>query len=301
MRTLIMMARAGILTLESRAPSPEVKQENETDSRFEHRNEEYWSQYFTSTVVRMNELGHLNPDWFKNKIGQERSRSFRTAEENRKMLDQLISGSVEVSDLLDHLYRSHAAGCAVIVSKACGGCPEHRRQDLVNINYLAPPAYGIEHVGHFDLMDFKKRFPQLSLEHPIILPIREPLNDVNLLTILKQCVEMFSVREIATSVAFRERNPALNKLYQYSNVHVLLMQRIEEEMEWPSSYELPRVTLWDHTVDIGSLKYLFEMSRPLHVIMTPESTLDPWNRERRIADTGQNILTTDQLNLGLQL
>jgi superfamily II DNA or RNA helicase len=301
MRTLIMMARAGMLTLESMAPSHVTREEDEIESVFDRRTEEYWAKYYQHAVVRMNEFGHLNRVWFEDNIGQERLRAFDAATENRKLLDELLSGSIEVSAILDHLYRSNAPGRTVAVSKACGGCPEGRRHESSNIGYAAPPAYGIEHVGTVVLSAFEKRFPQLRLDQPIILPVKEPLDDLTFIILLKDFVEMFSVREIATSAEFRLRNPALSKLHLQSGERVLLLQTVEEEEQWPSSYELPRVTLW--TVSAGSSlpKRLFSMKRPLHVIITPESTLDPWNGERRIADTGQNVLTIDEFKLGVRM
>jgi ATP-dependent DNA helicase RecQ len=50
MRTLIMMARAGMLTLQSTAPSPVARKEDETASAFERRTEDLWSNYYQSSV-----------------------------------------------------------------------------------------------------------------------------------------------------------------------------------------------------------------------------------------------------------
>jgi ATP-dependent DNA helicase RecQ len=301
MRTLIMMARAGMLELESQPPSKIAQQEDEATSAFELRSEEYWSEYFQRTVVGMTEFGHLSRERFETLIGQERQRSFDAAIENRGLLDKLLGGSVEVSNLLDHLYRSNAPGRSVIVSRACGGCPEHRREGTANIQYSAPPAYGIEQVGRPDLSLFETRFPQLDLGDPIILPVDEPFDDAALIALLKDFVAMFAVREIATRAAFRQRNPALASLYKHSDDHVLLLQSLEEEVLLPSSYELPRVTLWTAAAGDELPTWLFTMKRPLHVIMAPASTRDPWNTGRRIADTGSNVLTVDQFELGARL
>lgn len=301
MRTLIMMARAGMLELESQPPSKVAQEEDEAMSAFELRSEEYWSEYFQRTVVGMTEFGHLSRERFETLIGQERQGSFAAATENRGLLDKLLGGLVEVSDLLDHLYRSNAPGRSVIVSRACGGCPEHRRQGMANIHYSAPPAYGIEQVGHADFSLFETRFPQLDLGNPIILPVEEPFDDATFIALLKDFVAMFAVREIATQTAFRQRNPALANLHKHSDGHVLLLQSLDEEVLRPSSYELPRVTLWTASRGAGLPMQLFTIKRPLHVIMAPASTPDPWNIGRRIADTGSNVLTVDQFKLGARL
>ncbi|MBH1942600.1 ATP-dependent DNA helicase RecQ, partial [Erythrobacter sp. YJ-T3-07] len=185
MRTLILMARAGMLELESQPPSKIAQQEAETTSDFELRNDEYWSEYFQRAVVGMAEFGHLSKDRFEALIGQERQRSFDAATENRGLLEKLLGGSVEVSSLLDHLYRSNGPGRSVIVSRACGGCPAHRRAGTTNTHYSPPPAYGIEQVGRRDFGLFATRFPQLDLGEPVILPVEEPYDEAVLIALLK--------------------------------------------------------------------------------------------------------------------
>jgi ATP-dependent DNA helicase RecQ len=297
MRTLIMMARAGMLELESQPPSRIAQQEAETASDFELRNEEYWSEYFQRAVIGMAEFGHLSKDRFEALIGQERQRSFDAATENRGLLDKLLGGTVEVSTLLDHLYRSNMPGRSAIVSRACGGCPAHRREGTLNTHYSAPPAYGIEQVGRRDLSLFAARFPQLDLGEPVILPVEEPYDDAVLIALLKDFVSLFAVREIATTAAFRQRSPALATLHKQGEDHMLLLQSLEEEELRPSSYELPRVSLWTGSQSTGLPKYLFTLKRPLHVIIAPESTPDPWAPGRRIGETGSNVLSADLFKL----
>src|SRR5690606_12796431 len=64
MRTLIMMARAGMLGLESQPPARIAQQEEESEAAFELRSDEHWSEYFQRTVVGMSELGHLSRERF---------------------------------------------------------------------------------------------------------------------------------------------------------------------------------------------------------------------------------------------
>lgn len=298
MRTLIMMARAGMLTLESQPPLKVAQLETETVSDFEIRNGEYWSDYFQRAVVDIAEFGHLSKHRFEEIIGQERQRAFDAAAENRRLLNKLLGGAVEVSSLFDHLYRSHAPGRSVIVSRACGGCPVHRRGGKTNTHYSAPPAYGIEHVGQRDLGLFATRFPQLDLGEPIILPVEEPYDDAMLISLLKDFVSLFGVSEIATTAAFRKDNSALSMLHKHSEDNVLLLQSLEEEALRPSSYELPRVSLWTGVSGALLPSHLFMLKRPLHIIIAPESTPDPWVMGRRIADTGSNVLGVDQFKLG---
>ena len=296
MRTLIMMARAGMLELESQPPARIARFEDEAASDYDLRNEDHWAEYFQQAIVRLTDFDHLSRERFKALVSRERRRSFDAASENRRMLEELLGGG-EVSSLLDHLYRSNAPGRSVIVSRACGGCPAHRHAGTACTNYPDPPAYGIEQVGRRDLGLFEARFPHIDLGAPVIVPLEEPCDDDAIVALLGDLVALFAIREIATQASFRLRNPGLVGLHKRGDDHVLLLQSIEEETMRPSSYELPRVSVWTGPVGAGLPGHLLALRRPLHVIVTPDSTPDPWNVGRRIADTGSNVLTVEQLRL----
>jgi hypothetical protein len=248
----------------------------------------------------MAECSHLSKDRFVELIGHERQRSFAASGENRNLLETLLGGTAEISLLLDQLYRSNAPGRTVIVSRACGGCQVHRRIGAVGvgIHYSAPPAYGIERAGAHDLSAFMTRFPQLDLRGPVILPVDEPCDDATVIAVLKDFVSMFGVREIATTTAFRKRNATLSTLHKHSGNQMLLLQSIEEEAMRPSSYRLPRVSLWTDHSGTRAPDHLFTIQRPMHVIIVRESTPDPCATGRRIADTGLNVLRADQFKIG---
>ena len=301
MRTLIMMARAGMLDLESLPPSCRTWQQDETDPSFEPRSDTIESDHPLRIVVGMTEFRDMSREWFKAAIGEERQRASNAAAKNLTLLDKLLCGSTEVSELLDRLYRSNAPGRSIAVSRACGGCPVHRRKGMPGFHDSAPPAYGVEHVGRFDLSLFTARFAHLDLERPVILPMEGPSDDAVLVRLLRDFVAMFGVREIGTCAAFRRRNLSrLATLHQHSDDLVLLLQSLEEEVLWPSSYELPRVTLWTDAEGAKLPEHLFALERPLHVVVASPSTPDPRNPARGIADTGSNVLTMDQFKLGVQ-
>ena len=301
MRTLIMMARAKMLELESQPPSRLTRESDETETAFELRSDEHWSDYFQRAAVGMTGFEHQSRDNFNAMFGQERQRSFNASNENRRLLDQLLDGNVEISQLLDKLYRSNAPGRSVIVSRACGGCPEDRRTGRSHLQYSPPPAYGIENIGNYDVTLFQRHYPQIDPREPVILPLDEPIDDDTVVGLLQDFVAMFGIGEVSTNANFRERCPALRVLHKHSQDQILLLQTVEEEMKWPSSYELPRISVWLTPVASSIPKFLYTLKRPLHVIIAPASAQDPWNPGRRVADTGSNVLTFDVFKMGVRL
>jgi hypothetical protein len=295
MRTLIMMARAKMLELESRPPGMIARGEDETEAAFDLHNEEHWARYFRQTVVRMIEMGHRNNLVFDQRIADERERSYNAASVNRGLLDELLSGKVEVSSVLDRLYRSHAPRRTLIVSPACGGCPIHRKMGTVDLAYREPLAYGIENVTPCDTSLFRERFEHLNVAGPVILPLAEPVDTAEIMTILEDLVATFGIREVAVSEIFRAGTPDLGHLHRRAGDGIMLIQSLEEEASCPPSYRIARATVVSGGV---APWHIFLLGRPLHIILAPISTPDPLHRGRRLADTGTNILTVDQFKLG---
>ena len=297
MRTLIMMARARMLELELRPPEFIARNEDETDADFDLRHEEHWASYFRKTVVSVLEFGHRAKSVFDQLIGNERSRSFDAASHSRALLDELLSGKIEVSGLLDRLYRNYTPGRSLVVSLACGGCPVHRQLVTIDLDYSEPLAYGIEDVVACNTGLFRKRFPHLNIAGPVILPLAEPVDPVAAVEILGDLVATFGIREIAVPDAFRAASPGLRRLQDRAYDGVLLVQSLEEEALRPSSYKVARATLLSGSTVPSHIPLL---DRPLHIVLTPASTPDPLHIGRRFIDTGSNILSLDQFKLGVR-
>lgn len=296
MRTLIMMSRAGLLDLESEPPEDPARLAQESDSQFEMRSEEYWVGYFRKAVVRMRYDNYRSEAVFNERMGLERSRSLRAARANGELLDSLLLGRTEVSTLLDNLYRSHAPRRSVIVSRACGGCPEHRRTNLPTADYAEPLAFGIDQVVAPDLTRLKVRFPSLNLAAPVIIPLPPSLDEGHALAAMSDLVSGFGIREIAIPDRVR-RNPAITRLHLRAQDSILLVQCLEEEAECPSAYPIARATLLTEPL---FPPYLSLLERPAHIVLARADTPDPRHPERLLAETGSNILSYEVFMQGVR-
>lgn len=297
MRILIMMARAKMLELESRPPDMIERDEDETDAAFDLRNEEHWASYFRKTIVSMLEFGHGNQTTFDEHIGEERLRSFRSAAENNQLLDALLCGDVEVSGLLDDLYRSHVPGRTLIVSRACGGCPAHRRVASDDLNYAEPVAHGIDRIDPVDTTVFRLRFPHINVAAPILIPLAEPLETATIVQILEDLVATFGIREVSIPDDLRSE-PSIQKLYTRASDGIVLLQSLEEEASRESAYKLARATV---VTGRKVTEAMLLLDRPLHILLVPLSTPDPFHQGRRLVETGANSLTVDHFRLGARL
>lgn len=295
MRTLIMMARADMLTLESRPPELIAQNEDEADADYEIRNEEHWSQYFMQAIVSVSEMGHRNKSVFDDRIGAERARSVAAASSGGRLLDALLSGKTEVSDLLHDLYTSHAPRRTVLVSRACGGCPVDRRAHHADPFYSEPNSFGIEEVEAPDTSLFRLRFPHLTIASPVIIALPENVRPAQIVDTLADLVSTFGIREIAIPDELRAFN-GIKQLHQRAHDRVLLVQSLEEEAaSQPTVYRVARATVISEGV---SAEPLMLLDRPLHIIVATPSAADPFHPSRRLIETGTNILTFDQFRAG---
>jgi hypothetical protein len=296
MRTLIMMARAGLLDLESEPPVDPERLADETDVQFELRSDTYWGGYFRKAVVRLRYDNYRSEAVFNESMGLERSRAFNAALANGELLDRLLLGRTEISALLDDLYRSHVPRRSVVVSRACGGCPEHRRSGARSLAYVEPLAFGIDEAVAPDLSAIKTRFPHLNLTAPVILPLPSRVDETGALAILDDLIASFGVREVAIPDRVRH-HPAVARLHRRLPDRVLLVQSLEEEMECPNAYPVVRATL---LVDPRVPAQLWLMERPVHFVLAPAVTPDPRHPERLLAETGGNIVSYEVFMQGVR-
>ena len=296
MRTLMMMARAGLLDLDAAAPEALEQKPDETDQEFEDRAEEYWATYYTRCIVEVNFGSHLDKAEFSSLIALERSRAFVAAEENGRLLRSLLTGNYEVGELLHGLYQSYEPGRAVIVSSACGGCPAHRREGLSNTDYAEPAVSGIERIVPQDTSAWVSKFPHLSAAAPIVLSLPDPWDDATALSIVADAVAAFNAREVAVSRRLRSAASGLKSLHKRSPSEMVLLETLEDEARSPSAVPLIRVSVLSE--QHPPPPHIWELSRPLHLVVASASLADPYHPTRRLGEVGGNTLTLEQFRSG---
>ncbi|RYG87879.1 MAG: ATP-dependent DNA helicase RecQ [Alphaproteobacteria bacterium] len=295
MRTLIMMARAGMLEMDASAPEQLLQGATEGEHAFETRSDAYWADYYMRGIVDMQEPAHRDKAVFVNRIQAERSRSFMAANANAELLTALVDGKSEVGALLQRLYQSYAPDRAVVVSKSCGGCPVHRREGAVDLDYSEPVVFGIGRIPHQDLSAWTQGFAHLSTSRIVFLVLPDPMDMKVVASVLQDAVSLFNVREIALSRRARASALGLRSLHRRTPDRFLMIQDLEDEAGFPTRYPVARISVLAN----GAVPpHLLDLERPLHIVIAPASTPDPWHPHRRIGEVGANILTLEQFRSG---
>jgi ATP-dependent DNA helicase RecQ len=89
-RTLILMARSGLLQLETAAPPAPERAPGLTDEEYEEIRNAAYEQYWNSLVVRLVDAGHARREVWKQKVERERARSKRSDEQLLERMAEIL-------------------------------------------------------------------------------------------------------------------------------------------------------------------------------------------------------------------
>jgi ATP-dependent DNA helicase RecQ len=298
MRTLILMARAGLIALELENHPDEIQQEPGEDA----------SSLLASIAnmrVRILDDGHLLTERWVGGVSASRYNTLEAADRNLQMMRQLLLGRPdglgqggEVGDTLCQLYRITSQQWPVYVSHACGGCPKDRSEPINYRYYQEPVVLPIKRVmtsrpekwlrqftwldPAFVLVFYDETQPESTLRQAII-PFAEWL------------VQCCGVREISIHPASSYvQLPEWNGLYKRTRDKVVLQRSLMEFEVEPYS-PLSRLTVLDRDVSPKLIQEVQMLQRPFHFLLLPRGLPDPSNNQRDLYDVSPNKITLDAL------
>jgi ATP-dependent DNA helicase RecQ len=294
MRTLILMARAGLIELDSFPPNSPNREIGEEEEAYEARLDAIWEHYYDLIPIRVCDPSHRGQAHFEARVGNERQRGLQAADQSFGDLMAALEGRTEMADALSDIYRSNTPGRTVIVSKVCRGCPAEPAGTGIFEGYQVPFGAGIERVEQPDTSAWTKRFPWLAGGTNVILYSRGISNlDEQLNRALTVLVAVYGVREVSASVAKWQSEDILRKLHHSAPGRVLIARKLEDDIQPTIGLPLPRATLLWPWGDDPIPDYLLLFHRPLHIIFAPEDVRSE-HPLRRFVDTSTNHISLDK-------
>jgi hypothetical protein len=286
-RTLLLMSRAGFIELNI-API----QDNNLLER--DPSEDYPLHSLTSLRVRILRDDHLAPEAWENVISASRKRTLDSGGNNLKLMEQILKGGAEVSDVLSHLYSNNSIKWPVVVTKICGGCPSDRNGYSSTEKYHMPVAKPIGNAIPVDLSNLKNEFPQYKPE--LINIFYDPLknNDSQLIKVISWIVNEFDIKEIGI-----DQTKGISKLedfrnlYQRSKSKVLITRELSDFYDEPYT-PLGRISIFGKDTQPSLLNEVIKLNRPIHILILPSDMMDPNHHSRKYIDTAINELNLDQ-------
>jgi hypothetical protein len=290
MRTLILLARAGLIHLESARPLQIDRSEGEEQIAFEERAQVEHDAYFARIPVRSLDPRLMDRSHFERQVGVERARGRESANRSFDGMLKAMSGQREMSEVLVELLASDD----VVVSPACRGCPVSggALHDAGNL-YQIPPGVGISRLVPNDNQSWRHRFGDVDPSMVVVL-CPEDAPDQFLLDALRSAVASFGVRELALQGCLRQSQPAFSELHRWTNDRVLVLRDLDDPLVAPDALPLARASVLMPWRDQPFPERLLLLERPLHLIFAPSGVRDARHPLRLYRDTATNCIELDE-------
>lgn len=285
MRTLILLARAGLIQLESIRPKQITPQEGEDDNAFQSRLEQEMEEYFSKVPVRSLDPQLMNRDYFARQVEEVRTRSADAAAQAFNRMLEALRGKREMSEVLLELFASQG----VLVSPACRGCPASGSVPHEDGgSYQIPPGIGITRITPHDNKNWQQWFPHIN---PSLVVILCPANgsDASLIQALKVAVASLGIREVVMPSALRS-DPQLLNLHRSTPGQLLVLRDFDDVPVAPDTLPLARATVLMPWSDKPFPRDLLIIDRPLHLVFAPIDIRDISLPHRLYRDTAQNCI-----------
>ena len=286
MRTLILLARAGLIQLESTRPPQPVHAKDENEASFEVRSEEENEAYFACLPVRSLDPRLMDRAHFERYAGRERKRGSEAANKafNRMLL--ALSGEREMAQVLVDLFASDS----VVVSPACRGCPASNgiMHDEGGF-YQIPPGIGISRIVPHDNQLWRERFSELNPSMVVVLcPTDEP--NKALFEALRAAVALFGVQELALRPRLKQEQVLISELHRSAPGGLLVLRDLDETPAAPDTLPLCRASILIPWNARSFPDELLLLERPLHFVFAPADLRDAQHPLRFYRDTARNCI-----------
>ncbi|MFT5468118.1 MAG: ATP-dependent DNA helicase RecQ [Verrucomicrobiales bacterium] len=268
LKTLLLLARAGALTIESRRPPELNRDENENELEFEKRQAKEMEKYWSLCPVRVQAPKNLlSTEYWETVIARSRDESFATARANWLRMTEVLEGRCDLKCILQEVYRVPDVG--IEVGEGSEGLP------------VRPPS---RLCG--ELSDSLCRLvPKVGL--PILIVTYRPTEDWRreVLRVVTRLVKL-GIREIAAPESWRSGSESLKGLHRDAPEGFLIVREITETD--PHGYDgwpLPRVSIIaPASPPVPIFDHLLLLERPFHLVFAPMDAPDARHPNRKIGD-----------------
>lgn len=294
MRTLILMARAGLIEISSTPPDTLERAEQEDDAAFEGRNDDHWADYYAKIPVKTLDGRHLDRDHFRDQIRVEQSRNYEAAEKSLNLLIDGLKGETEMCGAIARLYNSQKPGREILISKACRGCPAHGGTlPPEGLIYKIPSGIGISEIVPQRLDNWYEDFPENSDSLVIYYAVGSNRVNAELERALEVLVANYGVCEVVAPKEIWDSETSLRNLHKHATDKALIRRELEADKRPGSMIPLPRVTVllpWGQTPIPENIEYL---DRPIHAVLVPQD-INAHYEHKRLIEISNNCISLEK-------
>jgi superfamily II DNA/RNA helicase len=288
-RTLVLMARAGFIKLDTRPP-PEIKRnEGEDDSTYEARCRKALEQYFERSAIGLEKGGHRSREAWQNVVDPMRKASMRADRDAADQMNGVLEDPSSLSDVLRRVYsiKHLGIGPEVIIPRASTSWVE----DLEPAAYALPRATPITRTAAVAAPEFLRALGVRRRTH--FVSYRTPSEAeierwrASILEFLRRAV-IAGFCEIAAGRDWLA-NPDYGQLSTLAPLRFIAHQDIGEIDDAIEKETLPRVSLLEISMcRKGVPEHLLDIDRPVHILLVPEDAPDHPRLDRRFIDVREH-------------
>lgn len=269
MKTLLLLARAGALTIESRRPPTVTINPGESEEAFERRLVTEMDEHWSLCPVELTPGIDLDsPEYWATVVARSRNETLSASRLNWKRMCEVLAGSGDINRILRDVYRVPEAG--IEVSDGCDGLPVH------------PPVRLC--AGLSDAL--RQIIPNGGLPLLMIVTYTATLNWQRQVSLAVARLVKLGIRELAVPADWRSRTGPLQTLHRDAPERFVLVRGISEfDPHGSNGWPLPRVSVVAPTPNLAPIfEHLLLIERPLHLIFVPVGTPDGRHPGRTIGD-----------------
>jgi ATP-dependent DNA helicase RecQ len=290
MRTLILMARAGLISLDvGAAVQADDAEADEASSLL---------AALASIRVRIHDHGHLLPEVWEKRVSASRGSTLNAATRNLALMRGLLNEGREVGATLAELYQVNSWPWHVSVTRVCGGCPQDRFESGIARTYRMPAPTILPATDAAGFKGWKQHFPWIDPAFAFVFYDDDrPMQEINkaIAAFVGWLVRECDVREVgARADSALVQTQDWKRLYLHAPDGVVL-HRGFAELDVEPYTPLARVTVLDTESAGALLERVRSLQRPNHIVLLPRSLPDTANPSRKLAEVTQNMAYLQQL------
>lgn len=268
MKTLLLLARAGALTIESRRPPTVTLEEGETEAAFEKRLAEKMEEHWSLCPVRLHAAADLTtPEYWSTVVARSRSETLTAASVNWARMREVLAGRRDLNRILRDVYRVTEVG--IEVSDGGEGLP------------VRPPTRLCAELSDA----LRQTIPPLGL--PLLIVTYNATRDWQreVLRAVARLVKL-GIRELAVPDAWRSGSGPMQNMHRDAPERFVVVRGISEnDPHGSSGWPLPRVSVVEPAPTLLPIsEHLLLLDRPFHLIFVPVGTPDARHPGRKIGD-----------------
>ena len=302
LRTLVLMARAGLISFAAHPPPVIDRLEDESDEKFENRRRPIFERFAREVAVRIRDTCHSDKAHWDDVVAKARATLRSADEEGIKAVKELRNVRRPLNEIFRQAYTLENP--IVRPPIFAGSCPTTRQHNAVSFRSPDPEVTTITDTSAVLSANFERALAPcsdevgrawVSYEEVFGSASREMRQwRERLLSLLR-----YSVAGGITELAIPDGSLSSREWLQLTSRaphRFVIRSTADLDSRTAPAAPVPRLTLLgEQCLALGALEKVMIVHRPRHIIVVPRSTPDPAQPQRRLLDVVRHLSIEDIL------